>query len=185
MFSIPTGFEGPLGGDPQGMTKTLDKSFTEVVELVRSARHRAYRAVNTELIELYWQVGDYLSHKVVEEEWGKGTVQQLAAYIRQVEPNIKGFSQQNLWRMKQFYEVYHGSANLSPLVRDLPWTHNLIILSKTKREEEREFYLRMAVQEGYSKRELERQIDSGLFERSVLARPKLSPPVRQLHPYSC
>ena len=167
------------------MTKTLDKSFTEVVELVRSARHRAYRAVNTELIELYWQVGDYLSHKVVEEEWGKGTVQQLAAYIRQVEPNIKGFSQQNLWRMKQFYEVYHGSANLSPLVRDLPWTHNLIILSKTKREEEREFYLRMAVQEGYSKRELERQIDSGLFERSVLARPKLSPPVRQLHPYSC
>ena len=67
------------------MTKTLNKSFTEVVELIRSARHRAYRAVNTELIELYWQVGDYLSHKVVEEEWGKGTVQQLAAYIRQVE----------------------------------------------------------------------------------------------------
>ena len=164
------------------MSKALDKSFSEVVELIRAARHRAFRAVNTELIELYWQVGNYLSHKIAEEKWGKGTTQQLAVYIRRVEPDIRGFSPQNLWRMKQFYEAYHRSENLSPLVRDLPWTHNLIILSKVKREEEREFYLRLAIQERYSKRELERQIDSGLFERSVLARPKLSPSVRQLHP---
>jgi len=84
--------------------------------------------------------------------------------------------------MKQFYETYKDSKELSPLVRELTWTNNLIILSKTKSIEEGEFYLRLAIKEGYTKRELERQIDSGFYERHMLSNKKVSPVVTQIHP---
>ena len=84
--------------------------------------------------------------------------------------------------MRQFYEAYRDDTKVSPLARQLPWTHNLIILSQSKRPEEREFYLRMAAQEKWGKRELERQIKSALFERTVLSPPKVSPLVTQMHP---
>jgi predicted nuclease of restriction endonuclease-like (RecB) superfamily len=83
------------------------------------------------------------------------------------QPGLRGFTRPNLFRMRQFYEAYQGDAIVSPLVRLLPWTHNLIILSQSKRPEEREFYLRMAGQEKWSKRELERQFKTA-FERTVL-----------------
>lgn len=84
--------------------------------------------------------------------------------------------------MKQFYEIYASNEKLSPLVRELSWTHNLMIIAKTKSDEEKEFYLRLSFREKYSKRELERQIDSGLFERVILSDQKLSPVVREIHP---
>ena len=84
--------------------------------------------------------------------------------------------------MRQFYEAYQGDDKVAPLVRLLPWTHNLIILSQSKRAEEREFYLRMAAQEKWGKRELERQFKTALFERVVLNPVKVSPVVRQSHP---
>ena len=111
----------------------------------------------------------------------KGTVFQLAAYIAQREPGKRGFSAQNLWRMRQFFEAYPAAAKLSTLVRVLPWTHNLIILAQSKRAEEREFYLRMAVQQRWGKRELERQIRLAAFEQAVLTPAKLSPAVREVH----
>jgi predicted nuclease of restriction endonuclease-like (RecB) superfamily len=83
--------------------------------------------------------------------------------------------------MRQFFETYRGNAKLSALVRDLPWTHNLVILGQSKRAEEREFYLRMAVQEKWSSRELERQFRLGAFERAVLDPPKLSAALREMH----
>ena len=84
--------------------------------------------------------------------------------------------------MRQFYEAYRDQGKVSPLVRQLPWTHNLTILGQTKLPEEREFYLQSAVQQKWSKRELERQINSALFERAVLTPAKVSPSVRQTHP---
>lgn len=84
-------------------------------------------------------------------------------------------------RLRQFYEAYRADAIVTPLVTQLPWTHNLIILAQSKRPEEREFYLRAAVRERWSKRELERQFRRGLFARTVLHSPKLSPAVRQIH----
>ena len=84
--------------------------------------------------------------------------------------------------MRQFYETYKDDAIVSPLVRQLPWSHHLIILGQSKRREEREFYLRLAIQERWSKRELERQFNTALFERAVLSPPKVSPTVRQSHP---
>jgi predicted nuclease of restriction endonuclease-like (RecB) superfamily len=73
--------------------------------------------------------------------WGKGTVGELALYIQRQQPGVRGFSAQNLWRMRQFFEAYRVEPKLSPLVRELPLTHNFIIMTQSKRPEEREFYL--------------------------------------------
>ncbi len=165
---------------PTSTTKTPD--FAEISRLIESARQRAYQAVNTALIELYWQVGAYLSAKIKAAEWGEGVVEQLAQHIATTQPGLRGFSAKNIWRMRQFFEAYSDSQILSALLRELPWTHNLIILSRSKRTEEREFYLKMAAQEKWSSRELERQFDAALFERVVLSPAKVSPLVTQIHP---
>lgn len=159
----------------------IETAFGEVVGLIRAARQRAAQLVNTEVTDLYWRIGRYLHHKIEADGWAKGTVVQLAAYIAQHEPGKRGFSAQNLWRMRQFFEAYPSATRLSPRVRVLPWTHNLIILAQTKRADERKFYLRMATQQRWGKRELERQIRLAAFETAVLTHPKLSPVVREMH----
>lgn len=163
-----------------GLTPNTD--FSEITRLIASARQRAYQAVNTTLIELYWQVGAYLSGKINAAEWGEGVVEQLAQHLASTQPGLNGFTRANLFRMRQFYETYHAQEKVAPLVRQLPWTHNLIILGRSKRPEEREFYLKMAAQKKWSKRELERQYNTALFERVVLTPAKVSPLVTQTHP---
>jgi predicted nuclease of restriction endonuclease-like (RecB) superfamily len=138
--------------------------------------------VNTSLIDLYWQVGEIISRKIASAEWGDGVVNQLADHIAKTQPGLRGFTRRNLFRMRQFYETYKDDVKVSPLLRQLPWTHNLIILGQSKRPEEREFYLRMAVKEKWSSRELERQFETALFERTVLHPAKVSAVLTQLHP---
>ena len=140
------------------------------------------QAVNTTLIELYWQIGQRISHKIAAAEWGDGVVQQLARYLAQTQPGLRGFTRRNLFRMRHFYEAYPDAEIVSALLTQLPWTHHLIILSQSKRSEEREFYLKLAVQEKWSSRQLERQFKAALFERTVLTPPQVSPVVRQMHP---
>lgn len=161
---------------------TPPPDFAEITRLIDSARQRAYQAVNTALIDLYWQVGAYLSGKIKAAEWGEGVVEQLAQHLASTQPGLKGFTRRNLFRMRQFYEAYPDPQLVTAMLTQLPWTHNLIILSRSKRPEEREFYLKMAVQEKWSSRELERQFDTALFERVVLSPAKVSPLVRQIHP---
>ena len=161
---------------------TAELAFAEVVSLIRTSRQRATHAVNTEVIDLYWHIGQYLHHKIEADGWAKGTVVQLAAYITQREPGKRGFSAQNLWRMRQFFEAYPAASELSTLLRDLPWSAHLHILSRAKRTEEREFYLRMATKHRWPVREVARQIDGGLFELAVLNSPKLSTALREMHP---
>ncbi len=156
--------------------------FSQIVQLIRSSRQQALETVNTVLIDLYWKVGEIISRKLESAEWGDGVVPQLAAYIAQTQPGLRGFTLRNLFRMRQFYEAYRDDSIVSPLVTQLPWTHHLIILSQSKRPEEREFYLKMAVRERWSKRELERQFKMALFERVVLTPAKVSPLVTQIHP---
>jgi predicted nuclease of restriction endonuclease-like (RecB) superfamily len=160
----------------------LEKSFVEVVEMIQSAKQTVMQTVNAQLVELYWQVGAYISHKLEQSEWGDAVVQQLADYLARTQPGLRGFTRRNLFRMLKFYEIYRGDAKVTPLVSQLPWTHNLIILNQSKRPEEREFYLRLAIQEKWSKRELERQFNAALFERSVLNPVKMSPLMTQSHP---
>jgi predicted nuclease of restriction endonuclease-like (RecB) superfamily len=167
------------GGRAKGAP--FEAEFAEIVGFIQQARQRAYQAVDTELMSLYWRIGGYISAKLAAAEWGEGVVASLAQHLARVLPGQRGFSVQNLWRMRQFFDTYAGDEKLSPLVRVLPWTHNLIILGQSRRPEEREFYLRMAVQQRWGKRELERQFRLGAFESAMLAPPKLSPVVRQRH----
>ncbi|TBW33591.1 DUF1016 family protein [Azotobacter chroococcum] len=165
--------------EPSAPRSVTDERFGEVLALIHSARQQAVQAVNTRLIELYWQVGAYISRKLEQAEWGDAVVSQLAGYLARTQPGLRGFTRPNLFRMRQFYETYRHDEKVSPLVRQLPWTHNLIILSQSKRPEEREFYLHMAIQEKWSKRELERQFKAALFERSVTQPAKASAVPRQ------
>ena len=156
--------------------------FTEISQLIAAARQRAVQAVNTELIELYWQIGKTISRKIERAEWGDGVVAKLAEHLAKTQPGLRGFTRRNLFRMRQFYECYQGLEIVSPLVRQLPWTHNLIILNQSKSPEEREFYLRLAVREKWSSRELERQFNTAFFERTVLSPAKVSAVLSQIHP---
>jgi predicted nuclease of restriction endonuclease-like (RecB) superfamily len=162
--------------------QNMQSEFSDVLKQIQESRQKVFAHINTALIHLYWQIGQIISQKVSSESWGKSVVSELANYITQHAPEIKGFSDKNLWRMKQFYETYQSDPKLSPLVRELPWTHNTIIFSRCKSAEEREYYLRMCIKEHYSKRELERQISSSHFERTIIGNQKLSAVLREIHP---
>lgn len=156
-------------------------AFDEVVHLIDAARSQAGRAVNVELIDLYGKIGAVISRRIESDGWGKGTVQELSSYLSRTQRGARGFSPQNLWRMRQFYETYRDAPELSTLSRELPWSANLHILSGAKRPEARAFYLRMAVKNRWNVRELARQIEASAFERAVTG-PKLSTALREVHP---
>ena len=153
----------------------LDNTFAEIVHIIEEARDNAYRKVNEELILMYQRVGRFLSEKSKEANYGDGYIDSLSDYIQHQFPGIKGFNRRGLYRMKQFYETYAGNEKMSALLTQLSWTNHLLIMSGSKSEEEREFYIRLAVKEKYSSRQLERQMDSGYFERYMLSKDKLLP----------
>ena len=157
----------------------MDNRFTDIIQLIKQSRNNAIKAVNAELINLYWIIGEYISKKIEQSEWGDSVVTEFANFIQTQEPDIKGFSDKNIWRMKQFYDTYKDFPKLSPLVREISWTNNLLIFSRCKSIEEMEFYLKYVKQENYSKRELDRQISASLFERTIIGHSKLSPAVRE------
>ena len=105
-----------------------ESSFREIIGLIAVARGRAFQAVNTELIGLYWRIGQYVSRKLESAAWGEGVVDELARYIARQQPDLKGFTRASLFRMRQFYDVYRRETKVAPLVRQLPWSHNLLIL---------------------------------------------------------
>ena len=155
-------------------TPTYFDDFNQIVSMIQEARGRAYARVNEELITLYYNVGKFVSEKVERAEWGEGVVDRLAQFITDNHPGIKGFTRRGLYRMKQFYETYKDSEFVSTLLTQIPWTHHLLILSKTKSIEEKEFYINLAVKDKLSKRELERQLNSAVYERSMLAQKVVS-----------
>lgn len=157
----------------------MDNRFTDIIHLIKQSRTNAIKAVNAELINLYWNIGEYISKKIEQSEWGDSVVTELANFIQTQEPEIKGFSDKNIWRMKQFYETYKDFPKLSTVLREISWSHNLAIFSRCKTAEEREFYLKLSKQESYSFRELERQISASLFERTMIGNSKLSTALRE------
>lgn len=146
----------------------MDNRFADIIQLIKQSRTNAVRAVNAELIQLYWNIGEFISKKIEQAEWGDSVVSELANFIQIHEPEIKGFSDKNIWRMRQFHETYKDFPKLAPLVREISWTNNLLIFSRCKTIEEMEFYLNYVKQENYSKRELDRQISASLFERTTI-----------------
>ncbi|CAA9202449.1 PDDEXK nuclease domain-containing protein [Flavobacterium collinsii] len=160
----------------------IHEQFTDIIQLIKQSRYKAITAVNTEMINLYWNIGQYIHNRIETAEWGKSVVKELADFLQKSEPDLKGFSDANLWRMRQFYEIYRATPKLAPLVREINWSNNLVIFSRCKTVEEREFYLSFSKRENYSKRELERQISSSLFERTMIGNSKLALVVREIHP---
>jgi predicted nuclease of restriction endonuclease-like (RecB) superfamily len=156
--------------------------FSHILEHIHQARGRVLSQINSALIELYWQIGQTISQQIELNAWGKGIVSELAKYIAHHDPSIKGFSDKNLWRMKQFYETYSHDEKHAALVRQIPWTHNTLIFARCKTVEERAYYLECTLNEGYSSRELDRQINSLQFERTAMGNQKLSAVLRELHP---
>jgi predicted nuclease of restriction endonuclease-like (RecB) superfamily len=193
----------------------LDKrqQFSEIVLMIRESHYNAAKAINTELINLYWNVGQYISKQLASATWGDKTVEELAAFIQKEYPDVKGFNRRGLYRMKQFYETYTSmsfvsssmtqiqNANKEPdkivssamtqfafqdvrdtILAKVSWTHHLALMSRIKTDEEREFYLQLSIKEKYTVKELERQINSGTFERVMIGNAKLSPIIREIHP---
>lgn len=146
----------------------------EIKERIRSAQYEALRAVNRELITLYWDIGHLIVTRQQGESWGKAVVQNLAQDLREEFPRITGFSSSNLWRMKLFYETYRDSEKLAPMVREIGWTHNLTILEKCKDDLEREFYLRMTRKYGWTKNVLIHQIENQTYEKTLLNQTNFS-----------
>lgn len=158
-----------------------NSDFENIIAIIEQSKTRAIKAVNAEMIEMYWQIGKYISEKGMNDGWGKSVVQDFSSFLKQIYPNASGFSAQNIWRMKQFYETYQGNEKLSPLVREITWSNNLLIMSGCKTDESKEFYIRLCIANGYAKRELERQIDSMLYERTMLSSIKNQTLIEQ-HP---
>ncbi|NLR64397.1 DUF1016 domain-containing protein [Chitinophaga varians] len=168
----------------------MTEQFTEIVTLIKRSQYNAQKNVNVEMINLYWQVGEYIHQKIANASWGEGTISDLARFIETKHPQLKGFEKRNLFRMRQLYQTYivyfneivnvKSVGNQQKIVSSLmtqftdirntmivqiSWTHHLTLLTKTKSREECDFYLRLCIQENYSVRELERQIKSSLYER--------------------
>jgi predicted nuclease of restriction endonuclease-like (RecB) superfamily len=172
----------PIAVQRPGVPVARAADFDEVLRLIETAKGRAYQAINTELVGLYWQVGEHISHKISTAEWGDGFIDELAAAIARRHPGMRGFTRRNLFRMRQFFEAYRAVERVSSLLTQLPWTHHLIILSQSNLAEEREFYIRAAIGERWSTRELERQCRARRFHQAVRAPAKVSATLRRSHP---
>lgn len=160
-------------------TRNDNNSFEEIVKIIENAKDRAYRKVNEELILMYQDVGKYISEKSKEASYGSGFVDNIAEFFSANYPDLKGFNRRGLYRMKQFYELYKDDEKVSPLVTQLSWTNHLKIMSGSKSQDERRFYIELAVKERYSKRELERQMDSGYYERYMFSNGEKLPAIQR------
>ncbi len=152
---------------------TVDKSaynnfFKEVKEKIFESQLRAMQAVNKELIQLYTEIGRMIVEKQDELGWGKSVVETLANDLQKEFPGVQGFSARNLWLMRSFYVEYKENTKLQPLVAEISWSHNIILISKCKDLLEREFYMRMSKKYGWSKSILTHQIDGKAYERFLI-----------------
>jgi predicted nuclease of restriction endonuclease-like (RecB) superfamily len=154
------------------MSKLLPTEYvallSEIKERVHNAQYAALRSVNRELVVLYWDIGRMIVGRQVDGSWGKAVVERLAADLQVEFPGVGGFSASNLWRMKGFYETYASSEKLAPLVREIAWSHNLVILERCTDPLEREFYIRMTKKFGWSKNVLIHQIENQSYEKTLL-----------------
>ena len=139
-----------------------------VKERVRAAQYAAMKAVNTEMVGLYWDIGRMIVERQVDAEHGSAIAEQLARDLRTEFPGSKGFSRRNVFYMREFYLLYRDDERVQPLVAQIGWTHNLVILQRCKDPLEREFYIRMTRKFGWSKNVLIHQIENQTYEKSLL-----------------
>lgn len=146
-----------------------NNNFSEIISIIENAKSRAFKAINAELITMYFEVGKYLSDLCSKTKFGDKVINDVEKYIKEINPTIKGFNRRGLYRMKQFYELYNDDEFVSTLLTQISWSNHLIIMSSTKSKEERHFYIELCIKNQYSFRELERQIDSAYYQRYMLS----------------
>lgn len=140
----------------------------EIKEKIYESQYKALKAVNVELITLNWDIGKSIVMKQNEFGWGKAVVENLSNDLQKEFVGMQGFSSQNLWRMRKFYLTYKDNQKLAPMVREIGWSHNLLIFEKCKDNLEREFYIKLTKKYGWTKNILIHQIESGSYEQFVL-----------------
>ena len=155
------------------MTTKPDKSeykkfFIEVKERIHKAQYDALRAVNKELIQLYWDIGKKIVEKQTDLGWGKSVVETLSQDLQKEFPGIRGFSGRNLWYMRNFYALYFEKSNLQPLVAEISWAKNIVILDRCNDDLEREFYIKMTRKYGWTKNVLIHQIENKSYKKYLL-----------------
>ena len=141
-----------------------DNQFEYILSLIHEAKSRVYQSVNATQIILYWKIGEYVHERLSKAEWGTNTVQKLADYLQQKDPLLTNFSKRGLYRMQQFFQAYPDNQFVSAMPTQISWTHHLEILSSTKSQEEREYYIRLSIKDRLTSRELRRQLKSAHFE---------------------
>lgn len=140
----------------------------EIKQRIRSAQYEALRAVNRELIGLYWDIGRMIVERQAEEGWGRAVVERLAADLQAEFPGIRGFSATNLWNMRGFFAEYAGNKKLQSLTGEIGWTHNVVIMQKCKDDLQREFYMRMTRRMGWTVNVLIHHINNQSYEKTLL-----------------
>lgn len=143
--------------------------LNEIMEQIHSARYKMIRAVSRETVELYWSIGRIVSERVQTEKWGMSIVERLSKDLLTEFPGLRGFSARNIWRMKTFYEVYAEKPKLTPLVAEIGWVQNCIIIEKCKDDIEKEFYIRQIKLKGWSKNDLLEKIEQNYFANMLLS----------------
>lgn len=147
----------------------LDVNFNQIVELINNRKNNAYRKINEEMIQLYFEVGKYVNELKEKSTYGDKISEKVAEFLKNNYPELKGFTKRNIERMVQFYNTYKDDEIGISLITQLSWTNNLLVLSGAKNQEERHFYLKLVIKNNYTKRELDRQISSSYYERYLLS----------------
>jgi len=124
----------------------------EIKRRIRRAQYDALKAVNKKLIGLYWDLGKMIHEKQVKLGWGKGVVENLAKDIQKEYTEIQGFSADNMWRMRKLFLMYSDNTKLAPMVQEIGWTHDVVIMESCKDNEERVFYIQMTKKFGWTKK---------------------------------
>ena len=137
----------------------------ELKERIHKAQYAALKAVNKELIALYWDIGKSIVSRQDQLGWGKAVVETVARDLQNEFPGMQGFSARNLWNMRNLYLAYRDNQKLQPLAAEISWTKNVIIMERCKDELQREFYIKVTKKFGWTKDVLINQIEAGAFER--------------------
>lgn len=140
----------------------------EIKQRVYKAQYEALKAVNKELIGLYWDIGKMIVERQAKYGWGKSVVETLARDLQAEFSGMQGYSKDNLWRMRKFYLWYRNNQKLAPMVQEISWSHNIVIMEKCKDVLEREFYIRMTRKFGWSKNILIHQVDNKTYEKMLI-----------------
>lgn len=140
----------------------------DILRRIRSAQYEAMRAINKEMISLYWEIGRQITERQKALGWGKSVVENLSKDIQKEFPGIQGFSARNMWEMARFYSEYQPNEILRPMVAEISWTKHLIILTKCKDTQERRFYILATKKFGWTKNVLMHQIEGKAFENYLL-----------------